>query len=103
VASRKRVWTWLGAGHENLYLRANVHSRPVRLVPVMGLFQAAQPLLEALMLPTWGYMALRSKDKKTMVQVFTDLSTGLIVYTQVCQRAQSWHSWGPPTEVERVD
>ena len=55
------------------------------------------------MLPTWGYVALRSKDKKTMVQVFTDLSTGLIVYTQVCTRAQSWHSWGPPTEVERVD
>jgi hypothetical protein len=55
------------------------------------------------MIPTWGYIALRSKDKKTMVQVFTDLSTGLIVYTQVCTRAQSWHSWGPPTEVERVD
>ena len=55
------------------------------------------------MIPTWGYIALRSKDKKTMVQVFTDLSTGLIVYTQVCQRAQNWHSWGPPIEVERVD
>ena len=55
------------------------------------------------MIPTWGYVALRSKDKKTMVQVFTDLSTGLIVYTQVCQRAESWHSWGPPIEVERVD
>jgi hypothetical protein len=55
------------------------------------------------MIPTWGYIALRSKDKKTMVQVFTDLSTGLIVYTQVCTRAQSWDSWGPPTEVERVD
>ena len=58
---------------------------------------------EPTMIPTWGYVALRSKDKKTMVQVFTDLSTGLIVYTQVCTRAQSWHSWGPPTEVERVD
>jgi hypothetical protein len=51
----------------------------------------------------WGYTALRSKDKKTMVQVFTDLSTGLIVYTQVCQRAQNWHSWGPPIEVQRFD
>jgi len=69
----------------------------------MGLLQGSQPILEALMIPTWGYIALRSKDKKTMVQVFTDLSTGLIVYTQVCTRAQSWHSWGPPTEVERVD
>jgi hypothetical protein len=55
------------------------------------------------MIPTWGYVALRSKDKKTMVQVFTDLSTGLIVYTQVCTRAQSWHSWGPPIEVQRFD
>ena len=55
------------------------------------------------MLPTWGYIALRSKDKKTMVQVFTDLSTGLIEYTQVCTRAESWHLWGPPAEVERVD
>ena len=63
----------------------------------------AQNDAEQTMIPTWGYVALRSKDKKTMVQVFTDLSTGLIVYTQVCTRAQSWHSWGPPTEVERVD
>ena len=69
----------------------------------MGLFQADPQILEALMLPTWGYVALRSKDKLTMVQVFTDLSTGLIEYTQVCTRAESWHLWGPPTEVERVD
>jgi hypothetical protein len=55
------------------------------------------------MIPTWGYIALKSKDKKIMVQVFTDLSTGLIEYTQVCTRAESWHLWGPPTEVERVD
>jgi len=69
----------------------------------MGIFQGRQPLLETLMLPTWGYIVLRSKDKLTMVQVFTDLSTGLIKYTQVCTRAESWHLWGPPTEVERVD
>jgi hypothetical protein len=70
----------------------------------MGLMLAmAQNDGQQTMIPTWGYIALRSKDKKTMVQVFTDLSTGLIVYTQVCTRAQSWHSWGPPTEVERVD
>ena len=69
----------------------------------MAVFQARLPLLEQVMLPTWGYIALRSKDKKTMVQVFTDLSTGLIEYTQVCTRAESWHLWGPPTEVERVD
>jgi hypothetical protein len=69
----------------------------------MGIFQVRQPLLETLMLPTWGYTVLKSKDKKTMVQIFTDLSTGLIEYTQVCTRAESWHLWGPPTEVERVD
>ena len=87
----------------DLQSRTNVYSRSLWLVPLMGLFQGRQPILEALMLPTWGYVALRSKDKKTMVQVFTDLTTGLIVYTQVCQRAESWHSWGPPTEVERVE
>ena len=70
----------------------------------MGVVLAmAQNDVEQTMIQHWGYVALRSKDKKTMVQVFTDLSTGLIVYTQVCQRAQNWHSWGPPTEVERVD
>jgi hypothetical protein len=69
----------------------------------MGLLQALELLSGALMIPTWGYMALKSKDKKTMVQIFTDLSTGLIEYTQVCTRAESWHLWGPPTEVERVD
>lgn len=49
-----------------------------------------------------GYVALRSKDKKTLVQVFIDLQTGLIEDAQVCTRAQSWHLWGPLTEVERV-
>jgi hypothetical protein len=49
----------------------------------------------------WGYTVLRSKDKLLMVQIFTDLSTGLIEYSQVCQRAQSWHSWGPPTELDK--
>ncbi len=51
--------------------------------------------------PHWGYTVLRSKDKLFMVQIFTDLSTGLIEYSQVCQRAQSWHSWGPPTELDK--
>jgi hypothetical protein len=54
------------------------------------------------MTPIWGYTVLRSKDKLIMVQIFTDLTTGLIEYTQVCTRAQSWHSWGPPTELEKV-
>ena len=55
------------------------------------------------MIPIWGYQQLMSKDKLTLVQIFTDLETGLNRYTQVSQRAQSWHLWGPPTEVERVD
>ena len=73
------------------------------MVLLLALHENDERPKERQMIPTWGYVALRSKDKKTMVQVFTDLSTGLIVYTQVCQRAESWHSWGPPTEVERVD
>ena len=70
----------------------------------MGVMLAmAQDDGQPTMIPTWGYTVLKSKDKKTMVQIFTDLSTGLIEYTQVCTRAESWHLWGPPTEVERVD
>ena len=70
----------------------------------MGVLLAvAQDDAEPTMIQHWGYVPLRSKDKKTLVQVFIDLDTGLIVYTQVCQRAASWHSWGPPTEVERVE
>ena len=53
------------------------------------------------MIPHWGYTVLVSKDKLTMVQIFTDLSTGLIEYSQICQRAQNWHLWGPPTELEK--
>ena len=55
------------------------------------------------MIPQWGYMVLRSQDKKTMVQIFTDLETGSILYAQVCTRRQPWGVWEPPTEVERVD
>ena len=86
-----------GAGHDRYPIYIQFHNG-------MGVVLAVPKNDgEPTMIPTWGYVALRSKDKKTMVQVFTDLSTGLIVYTQVCTRAQSWHSWGPPTEVERVD
>ena len=97
MQSPRQDWTWLGAWHDR-------HPIYLQFYYGMGLLLAlAKDDGEPTMIPTWGYVALRSKDKKTMVQVFTDLSTGLIVYTQVCTRAQSWHSWGPPTEVERVD
>lgn len=49
-----------------------------------------------------GYVLLRSKDNKTLLQVFIDLQTGLIEDAQVCTRMQSWHSWGPLIKVERV-
>jgi hypothetical protein len=55
------------------------------------------------MTPTYGYMVLRSQDKKTMVQVFTDLETGSILHAQVCTRPKPWGAWEPPTEVEKVD
>ena len=91
------------AGHENLQPRANVHSRTVWLVPLMGLFQGRQPILETLMLPTWGYTPLVSRDKLTLVQIFTDLETGAHIRVTVAHRLAPYLSWSPPTEVERVD
>jgi hypothetical protein len=68
----------------------------------MGLFQARQPLLEPLMLPTWGYLPLMSKDKLTLVQIFTDLETGEHLRITVATRQAPYLSWSPPTEVERT-
>jgi len=55
------------------------------------------------MIPVWGYTVLRSEDKKTMVQIFTDLETGSIIHAQVCTRPKPWGVWEPPTEVTKVD
>jgi len=69
----------------------------------MGLFQNCQPILETLMLPTWGYTPLVSRDKLTLVQIFTDLETGEHIRVTVAHRLAPYLSWLPPTEVERVD
>jgi hypothetical protein len=68
----------------------------------MGLFQAPKPLLEELMLPTWGYLPLVSRDKLTLVQIFTDLKTGEHIRITVAHRLAPYLSWSPPIEVERT-
>jgi hypothetical protein len=68
----------------------------------MGLLQALKPLLETLMLPTWGYLPLVSKDKLTLVQIFTDLKTGEHLRITVATRQARYLTWSLPTEVERT-
>jgi hypothetical protein len=68
----------------------------------MGIFQGCQPILETLMLPTWGYLPLMSKDKLTLVQIFTDLKTGEHLRITVATRLAPYLSWSPPIEVERT-
>ena len=82
------------------------HCEPRRILAVcIGFHQrrlvAAQ--MVGRMIPAWGYTVLRSEDKKTMVQIFTDLETGSILYAQVCTRPKPWGVWEPPTEVAKVD
>jgi hypothetical protein len=72
-------------------------------VPVLGLFQARQPLLAQVMLRTWGYMPLWSKDKLTLVQIFTDSATEEIVKVTVATRQAPWMTFASITEVEQVD
>jgi hypothetical protein len=55
------------------------------------------------MIPTWGYMPLWSKDKLTLVQIFTDSATEEIVKVTVAKRAAPWMMFASITEVERVD
>jgi hypothetical protein len=55
------------------------------------------------MLPTWGYMPLMSKDRLTLVQIFTDSATEEIVRVTVAKRAAPWMMFALITEVERVD
>ena len=55
------------------------------------------------MIPMWGYMPLWSKDKLTLVQIFTDLATGEHLRITVATRRAPWLTWSPPTEVEKVD
>ena len=70
---------------------------------LMGLLQSHQPLLAQVMLPSWGYMPLWSKDKLTLVQIFTDLATEEIVKVTVAKRQAPWMTFASITEVEKVD
>jgi hypothetical protein len=72
-------------------------------MPVLGLFQACKPLLAQVMLRTWGYMPLWSKDKLTLVQIFTDSATEEIVKVTVATRQAPWMTFASITEVEQVD
>jgi len=58
---------------------------------------------QQMMLPTWGYMPLWSKDKLTLVQIFTDSATEEIVKVTVATRRAPWMTFASITEVEQVD
>ena len=58
---------------------------------------------QQMMLPTWGYMPLWSKDKLTLVQIFTDLATGEHLRITVATRRAPWMTFASITEVEQVD
>jgi hypothetical protein len=55
------------------------------------------------MIPSWGYMPLWSKDKLTLVQIFTDSATEEIVKVTVATRRAPWMTFASITEVEQVD
>ena len=55
------------------------------------------------MIRTWGYMPLWSKDKLTLVQIFTDMATEEIVKVTVAKRQAPWMTFASITEVEKVD
>jgi len=55
------------------------------------------------MIASWGYLPLWSKDKLTLVQVFTDPATEEIVKVTVATRRTPWMTFASITEVERVD
>ena len=67
------------------------------------LLALAEDDAEPLMLPSWGYMPLWSKDKLTLVQIFTDSATEEIVKVTVATRRAPWMTFASITEVEKVD
>lgn len=48
-----------------------------------------------------GWTPLWSKDKKTLVQIFTNLETGLIELATVNTRRDKSGPWEPSIEVEK--
>ena len=53
--------------------------------------------------PEYGYMLLRSADKKVLVQVYTDPQTGSILYAEMRTRHSPWARWELPTELKRLE
>ena len=55
------------------------------------------------MTPTYGWLALRSPDKKVLVQIYTDLQTGSILYAEMRTRRTRWGRWELPTELQKLE
>ena len=51
----------------------------------------------------YGYLLLRSDDKKVLVQVYTDPQTGSILYAEMRTRRSPWHRWELPTELKKLE
>lgn len=51
---------------------------------------------------TIGYLQLRSDDNLVMVQIFSDLETGLIKLARVMTRKTPESLWEPLTEVKKA-
>lgn len=49
-----------------------------------------------------GWTTYLSDDKRTRVEVYTDLATGLIERIAICERLHFGDSWGPTIEVHKV-
>ena len=69
---------------------------------VLGMDQTMERIPQV-MIRTIGYTPLISQDKTKLVQVFTDLDTGLTIRTTVATRAADFLTWGPATEVQEID
>lgn len=49
-----------------------------------------------------GWETYVSDDKRTRVEVYSDLATGLIERIVICERTHFGDSWGPTIEVHKV-
>ena len=84
--------------------RYDRHTIPLQFHNGLGLMLALyQDDGQPTMIPTWGYMPLWSKDKLTLVQIFTDSATEEIVKVTVATRRAPWMTFASITEVEQVD
>ena len=72
------------------------------MVLLLALHEDDERHQERQMIPTWGYLPLVSRDKLTLVQIFTDLKTGEHIRVTVATRLAPYLTWSPPTEVEKT-